>query len=100
MPDRALPARSRLPWLLRVVRSRPRLFISGAVAVVVTALFAVAVPWRLSTRLLAGWDIGVALYLLLAVQLMADSTIDRMRRRATQEDEGQATILVLTVAAA
>ena len=91
---------SRLPWLLRVVRSRPRLFISGAVAVVVTALFAVAVPWRLSTRLLAGWDIGVALYLVLAVQLMASSTIDRMRRRATEEDEGQATILVLTVVAA
>jgi uncharacterized membrane protein len=100
MPDRDPPARSRLPWLLRVVRSRPRLFISGAVAVIVTTLFAAAVPWRLSTRLLAGWDIGVALYLMLAVQMMTGSTIDRLRRRATQEDEGQATILVLTVAAA
>ncbi len=91
---------SRLPWPLRVVRSRPRLFVSGAVAVVVAALFAATVPWRLSTRLLAGWDIGVALYLMLAIQMMASSTIDGMRRRASQQDEGQAIILVLTVAAA
>jgi uncharacterized membrane protein len=81
-PERARHAvngatRSRLPWLLRVVRARPRLFLSGAIAVIVTALFAVAAPWRLPTRLLAGWDIGV-----------------------TQEDEGQAIILVRTVAAA
>jgi uncharacterized membrane protein len=92
--------RSRLPRPLRIVRARPRLFGSGAIAVVVTALLAVAAPWRLPTRLLAGWDLGLALYLVLAFQMMATSTIDRMRRRAALEDEGQALILVLTVAAA
>ena len=63
-------------------------------------LLALVAPWRPPTRLLAGWDIGVALYLVLVYQMMATSTIDRIRRRAAHEDEGQVAILVLTVAAA
>ena len=89
-----------MPRAVRIVHARPRLFIAGGVTVVVTAVLAVAAPWRLPTRLLVGWDIGVALYLVLAFQMMATSTIDRIRRRGSEEDEGQATILVLTVAAA
>ena len=94
-------ARTR-PWPapVRIVRARPRLFIAGAVTVLVTALVTVSAPWRLPTRLLVGWDIGVALYLVLAFQMIATSTIDRIRRRGAEEDEGQATILVLTVVAA
>jgi len=89
-----------MPRLLRIVHARPRLFISGAVAVVVMAVLAVAAPWRLPTRLLVGWDIGIALYLVLAFHMMVTSTIDRIRRRAAEQDEGQAVILILTVAAA
>ena len=92
--------RPRMPRLLRIVHARPRLFISGAVAVVVMALLAVAAPWRLPTRLLVGWDIGIALYLVLAFHMMVTSTIDRIRQRAAEQDEGQAVILILTVAAA
>jgi uncharacterized membrane protein len=92
--------RRRPPRLLRVVRTRPRLFVSGAIALVVTALLVVGAPWPLLTRLLVGWDLGVALYLVLAFHMMATSTIDRIRRRAAEEDEGQAAILMLTVAAA
>ena len=92
--------RRRPPRLLRVVRARPRLFVSGAIALVVTTLLAVAAPWPLLTRLLAGWDVGVALYLVLAFHMMPTSTIDGIRRRAAEEDEGQAAILMLTVAAA
>jgi uncharacterized membrane protein len=86
--------------LLRIVRGRPRLFICGAISVVVTALFAFLTNRRPATRLLAGWDIGVALYLAFVVQMMRRSNIRRLRRRAAQQDEGQFTILVLTVAAA
>ena len=89
-----------MPWLVRVVHARPRLFVSGAVAVVVMAVLAVAAPWRLPTRLLVGWDIGIALYLVLAFHMMVTSTIEGIRQRAAQEDEGQAAILVLTVVAA
>ena len=41
----------RLPLLLRIVRTRPRLFVSVALGVVVTAGLAVLTHWRLATRL-------------------------------------------------
>ena len=90
------------PWAVpvRIVHARPRLFIAGAVTVVVMAVLAVSAPWRLPTRLLVGWDVGIALYLVLAFEMIANSTIDRIRQRAAREDEGQAAILVLTVIAA
>ena len=55
---------------------------------------------RLMGRVLVGWDVGVALYLILAFQTMAASDVRAIRRRAAEQDEGRATILVLTVAAA
>jgi uncharacterized membrane protein len=85
---------------VRIVRARPRLFVSGAIAVAIMAILAVAAPWRWPARLLTGWDIGIALYLVLAFHMMATSTIDRIRERAAEEDEGQAAILIVTVAAA
>ena len=88
------------PRFVRVARARPRLMISSAIAVGVMAILAVAAPWRWPFRLLTGWDIGVALYLVLAFHMMATATIDRIRQRAADEDEGQAAILILTVVAA
>ena len=88
------------PVLLRVVRARPRLFICAAVGVVITVLVGFVMSWRPATRLLAGWDIGTALYLALVFQMMRRSDVHRIRLRAADEDEGQLTILVLTVAAA
>jgi uncharacterized membrane protein len=76
----------RLPWILRLMRARPRL--------------SVLTNWSPTTRLLIGWDIGVALYLALVFHMMRRSTIDHIRQRAADEDEGQLIILVLTVAAA
>ena len=52
------------------------------------------------TGFLVGWDVGVGVYLALAAHMMAVSSVQRIRHRAMQEDEGQAAILVLTVAAA
>lgn len=90
----------RPPALVRIVRARPRLFMCGAVGAVVPALAAFFTSWKPATRLLAGWDIGVVLYLVLVVQMMWRSNVHRIRRRAAQQDEGQFTILALTVAAA
>jgi uncharacterized membrane protein len=87
------------PVLVRVVRSRPRLFISAAVAVLATLALA-ATSWRWPTRMLVGWDLGVVLYLVLALQAMATSTVAHIRQHAAEQDEGQAAILILTVAAA
>jgi uncharacterized membrane protein len=93
-------ARRRLTLPIRLVRARPRLFSSLAVGLVVMAALTVATNWRLSPRFLVGWDVGAALYLVLAFQVMNASDVHGMRRRAAEEDEGQFAMLILTVAAA
>ena len=86
--------------LLRIVGARPRLFSSVALGIFVTAALALSTHWRGATRVLVGWDIGIAVYLVLAFFMMARSDIQGIRRRAADQDDGQFAILVLTVAAA
>jgi uncharacterized membrane protein len=86
------------PLLVRIVRVRPRLFISLAIGALVTAVL-VLTDWRLVTRVLVGWDVCVGLYLVLAAHLMSGSDVDRIRGHAALEDEGQVAILGMTVAA-
>jgi uncharacterized membrane protein len=93
----AKPQRHRLR-LVRVIRARPRLFLAALACLIVIAVLPGA--WRLSTRLLTGWDIGVGLYLLLALRLMGRAEIAHIRRHAAMQDEGQLAMLVGTVAAA
>jgi uncharacterized membrane protein len=85
---------------VRVVQNRPRLFISLGVGLLVTLVVTGLTDWRLATRVLVGWDISVGLYLALVAHMMSASSVHRIRERAAREDEGQAAILVLTVAAA
>ena len=66
----------------------------------VTAATAVVTDWRLATRLLTGWDLAIALYLGLAFHLMGNHGVQRIRRDAAMQDEGQFVILACTVAAA
>jgi len=87
-------------WPVRVVRGRPRLFASLLVGAVAALVLVVATGWRPATRMLVAWDVFLGLYLVLVIHLMARSTIEHIRQRAAVEDEGQVTILVLTVAAA
>jgi uncharacterized membrane protein len=89
----------RMPYIVRVIRTRPRLFLSAACgAAVVAALPAAA--FRFPTRLLIGWDVGVAAYLLLAYYMIAHSDVARIKRRAATQDEGRFIILILTAGAA
>ncbi|HEX5529582.1 MAG TPA: DUF1345 domain-containing protein [Methylomirabilota bacterium] len=83
----------------RILRSRPRLFSSAGLGIVVTAVLAVSTAWRPASRLLVGWDVAVAVYLVLVFEMMAGSRVRDIRRRAAEQDEGQLAILVLTVAA-
>jgi uncharacterized membrane protein len=84
---------------LRVIRARPRLFSSAALGLVVAAGLAVTTTCRLETRALVGWDVGVAVYLVLAFHMMAVSHVNHIRRRAAMQDEGQLAILATTIAA-
>jgi uncharacterized membrane protein len=90
----------RPPLVLRIVRVRPRLFSSAALGVAITATLALSGRWRGATHLLVGWDVGVATYLVLAFFMIARSSIQDIRRRAAEQDDGQLSILVLTVTAA
>jgi uncharacterized membrane protein len=90
--------RSILP--VRLVRARPRLFSSLGVFVAIAVILSAVTGWRLSPRLIAGWDIGIGLYLVLALHMMAGSDVHSIRRRAGSQDEGKFAMLVLTVAAA
>ena len=94
-----LPRSSRrLPNFVRIIRARPRLFVSGLLGAAI--VLASPAEWRTTTRLLVGWDVGVALYLALACHLVWRAEIAHIRRRAALQDEGQTALLVLTVASA
>src|SRR5438093_10408442 len=88
------PMFPRPPFLVRIVQARPRLFIAGAVGVVAGASAAVATDWLRATRLLAGWDIGIALYLVLALHMMARSDVHHIRRRHREPEDGELTLVL------
>lgn len=79
----------------KAVRVRPRLVIATT-AGLCTALLLPA-DWTASpvTRALVAWNVGVVLYLVLALTMMARSTKERLRRRARIEDEGRWAVLAL-----
>jgi len=65
----------------RIWRLHRRLFVAIALGVAVL-LVALASPWRMSTRLLAAWDIGLVFYLALTYRSMAHAPVSRIRWRA------------------
>ena len=97
-PTPSQVARRKLPRIVRVVRARPRLFLAAVLGIVIG--LALPSEWRVATRLLVTWDVGVALYLVLAFQAMANADIARIRRRAGLLDEDRTVFLILTPAAA
>jgi uncharacterized membrane protein len=87
------------PLPIRIAKLHAHLIISAAFGGIV--LFAlVFADWRLPTKLLAGWDAGVALYLVLMQSIIWRCDIAHLRKRASEQDEGAFAILLLTIAAA
>jgi uncharacterized membrane protein len=74
------------------VKAQPRLITATLAGV----LLCFVGPGRGATRLLVAWDCSTALYLVLALAMMARSSIDRLRVRAALQDEGELVILGLT----
>jgi uncharacterized membrane protein len=75
-----------------------RLIVSALIGAAITGLL-VVFSLRWPTRILIGWDIGVALYLALVCQVMAHESIAKIRRRAAVNDEGAIALLVITTVA-
>ena len=92
------PGAHRWWWPLRIVRVRWRLFFAALVGLLVFALL--PSDWRLINRMLIGWDVGVVVYLMLAVELAMVTDTKHICRKSVLYDEGRVAIPVLTVSAA
>ena len=81
--------------LLHQIRVRPRLVTATIVGLAMLAVL----PTTLSptTRVLVAWDVGAGLYLALAWTMMLRANVERMRRRAKEQDDGAVAVLGLTV---
>ena len=90
--------KSNLPYVLRIMRTRPRLITSTLIGLIVAVLF--PSTWGPANRILIGWNVGVWLYLVLVYYLMATARSHEIDDRAATQDEGRIAILVLTTAAA
>ena len=84
----------RMPVPLRFVYARPRTFI--AIAIGIIAFFLLPHSLRLVTRLLVGWDVFVALYLVLVFTMVLRRGIAHIRRNAVLQDDGRFLILLVT----
>lgn len=84
------------PYPVRVVRGHWRLFFSALIGLIVicaTRYF----DWRLVTRMLIGWDIGVIVYVTLCLWIFTHCNEDRIRQMSVLQDEGRLLIPLLTV---
>jgi uncharacterized membrane protein len=79
---------------LRVIYARPRTFLS--ILTGIAAFFLLPGALRLVTRLLIGWDIFVASYLVLVYIMMFRCGLSHIRRNAVLQDDGRFLIPLLT----
>jgi uncharacterized membrane protein len=84
----------KMPVPVRVVYARPRTFFSIAIGII--AFFLLPGSLRLVTRLLVGWDIFAAFYLVLVFTMILRSGIKHIRLNAVRQDDGRFLILMVT----
>ena len=84
----------KMPAPVRVVYARPRTFIAFAVGIVACLLLPHSL--RLVTRLLIGWDVFAALYLILVFTVVFSGGVSHIRRNARLQDDGRFVILLVT----
>jgi uncharacterized membrane protein len=80
------------------MRVRWRLFLATIVGLFVFLLL--PSEWKPINRILIGWDVGVLVYLVLALQLAISTDTNHIGSRCHLYDEGRVAIPVLTVIAA
>lgn len=91
-----VPARPRV-LADRLVSPHWRMFIAAFLGGTFFALLPDS--WRLSMRVLCGWDVGALSYIGMAAMVMRDTDPATMRRRATMYDEPQLSFVILTLCA-
>ncbi|MBN8993266.1 MAG: DUF1345 domain-containing protein [Rhizobiales bacterium] len=93
-PDEFVTRFRKKPVLFRLIYGRPRTFF--AIAVGIVAFFLLPGSLRLVTRLLIGWDIFAAVYLVLVFTMVIRSGLRHIRRNAVLQDDGRFLILLMT----
>src|SRR5271169_6921198 len=91
---------ARYKWLkpLRIMRARWRLSSAAGVGLIAFSVMPDDLP--LISRMLIGWDIGVAVYLALAIWTAIGADTKHIRLRCVLYDEGRVAIPLLSVTAA
>jgi uncharacterized membrane protein len=87
-------AMRRMHVSIRIIGSRPRLF--SCILLGAMAYFVMPDSWRVASRALVAWNIGVGFYLLLIGWMILRSRPNSIARRAAEQDEGRFFILILS----
>ena len=82
---------------VRFVQLHNKLLIATAVGIAVS--LALPASFRMPGRILVGWDVGLAIYLIWTYAMMWRTEVESIRKRAAEEDEGAGAILLLSIAA-
>ncbi len=92
-----MKSRSRL---LRVLRSRPRLWVSVAVGLLAYLMLSMLAQGHPASRALVAWNVCAGLYLLTVAHMTWGASPAQMQRRAVRQNEGRLLSLTLVVVAA
>ncbi len=84
--------------MIKLLRNHPRVWI--ALGAGTAAFFFLPADWSTVTRLLASWDAGVTLFLVLIYVWMSGLTAEEICSRYIEEDETAPIILMVVTAAA
>ena len=90
---------TKYPAIVRLVLSRPRLFSSILVGVVVTILLPKSFASHDITRVIIGWNVGTWLYLAFAARMIFWTSHEKMRSRAKAQDDGKYFVLIMVIIA-
>jgi uncharacterized membrane protein len=82
---------------VRFVQLHNKLLIAAAVGIAIS--LALPASFQAPGRILVGWNIGLAIYLIWTYAMMWRAEVESIRRRAAEEDEGAGAILLLSIAA-
>jgi len=84
---------------VRVARLHGRLLVAVAIGILIT-LATTATSWQWATKLLAGWNTGVLVYLVSIYSVARRGDTRRLRERAAEEDESALVLLLFSGLAA
>jgi uncharacterized membrane protein len=91
--DDALARFRKMSRPVRLIYGRPRTFFAIAVGILGYALLPASL--RQVTRALLGWDICIAVYLLLVFTMVVRSGLNHIKRNAVLQDDGRFVILMV-----